>query len=127
MSHLLEWLIFMARNTIGAPPFPPVVIFDDGDLFTRQKLDSLLKTRRDGVSICLRYADGPPTRGGYFFHFGPSKNTRGMLTLYDFERRDVKDFDPDDLIRFINHCTGQQFDEDSFLLCQSELNFLQDE
>ena len=77
-------------------------------------------------SVCAT-PDGPPKRGGYFFSFGPAKKAPGHFTIYDFEGRAVKDFAPDALVRFINHCTGMEFDEPSFLLCQTELNFLQDE
>lgn len=117
----------MPRNTIGDPPFPPVVLINKSDLFTTGDLTKVLSQRPDGVSLCLRYADGPPKRGGYFFHFKLSGQSTGDLSLYDFEKRHVVDLAPAALVAFINHCTGRQFDEASFILCQTQLNFLRDE
>lgn len=116
----------MPKNVIGDPPFPPVEVIDKNDLFTRADLDSILSKRPNGATICLRYEDGPHERGGYFFHFSPSKDV-GKFTIYDFEKRPVKDFSPEALVAFINHCSGRQFDNPSFILCQTELNFLKDE
>jgi hypothetical protein len=116
----------MPKNVIGDPPFPPVEVLDKDDLFTMTDLNSILSNRPSGVTICLRYKSGPAARGGYFFHFAPSKNA-GDFTLYDFEKRPVKDFSPEALVAFINHCSGRRFDEASFILCQTELNFLKDE
>jgi hypothetical protein len=116
----------MPKNVIGDPPFPPVKVLNKNDLFTRDDLDKILSERPKGVTVCLRYENGPPTRGGYFFHFAPSKDA-GRITIYDFEKRPVKDFSPETLVAFINHCSGRRFDEPSFILCQTELNFLKDE
>ncbi len=115
----------MAKNSIGQAPFPPVAVFDMADLFTLQQLNKLAAERPKGVSILLRYPDGPQTRGGYFFHFSPAKD--GKFSIYDFEKRPVVDLSPESLVAFINHCTGKKFDQASFDLCQTELNFLKDE
>jgi hypothetical protein len=106
----------MAKNTIGAPPFPPVVVIDKNEPITQADVDLMLAERPHGVSICLRYAHGGTTRGGYFFHFQPSANETGQLSLYDFEKLHVVNLSPTALVAFINHCTGRQFD----VLCESQ-------
>lgn len=115
----------MAKNSIGQAPFPPVVLYDMKDLFSLAELTKIAAARPKGVSICLRYPDGPKGRGGYFFHFMPAKD--GKFAVYDFEKRHVATFSAVELVAFINHCTGRKFDEASFNLCQTELNFLKDE
>jgi hypothetical protein len=115
----------MAKNTIGKAPFPPVVTFDMKELFSITQLKKLAVERSKGVTICLRYPEGPKDRGGYFFHFVPTK--ADTFSVYDFEKRHVTDLSAEQLVAFINHCTGQKFDEPSFILAQTELNFLKDE
>lgn len=115
----------MAKNTIGDAPFPPVVLYDMNQLFSLDELREIAASRPKGVTICLRYPDGPKGRGGYFFHFKPMND--GKFSIYDFESTHVTDLSADELVAFINHCTGQKFDEASFNLCQTELNFLKDE
>jgi hypothetical protein len=95
------------------------------ELFSLAELRRLAAARPKGVTICLRYPDGPKGRGGYFFHFKPAKDDE--FSVYDFESRHVVDLSADAIVAFINHCTGQKFDEASFNLAQSELNFLKDE
>jgi len=114
----------MPRNFIGDPPFAPIVFFDHDRVFTNQDLAEFVVERPEGISICIRYPAGPANRGGYFFHFRRAGNDE--FVLYDFERRFVKTFSAARLVAFINHCTGRVFDESSFVLCQTELNFLQD-
>lgn len=115
----------MAKNTIGPAPFPPVVTYDMRELFSLAELEKIAGQRPKGVTVCLRYPDGPKDRGGYFFHFAPSKE--GKFAVYDFEMRHVVNLSSEELVSFINHCTGRKFDQRSFDLCQSELNFLKDE
>ena len=117
----------MPRNLIGEPPFPPVVVFDEARAFAINDLLRMAKERPQGISICIRYPAGPPKRGGYFFHFAPVPGQENEFEVYDFEKRPVKKFAAQDLVAFINHCTGQKFHEPSFILCQTELNFLKDE
>ena len=116
----------MPRNFIGDLPFPPVVLFDENREFTIEDLGRIAGARPQGVSICVRYPEGPEKRGGYFFHFG-QKGASDEFALYDFEKRLVKIFSVASLVVFINHCTGKRFDKESFVLCQTELNFLKDE
>lgn len=116
----------MPRKVIGQPPFAPVVLFDEARDFTTEDLFRIRSERSNGFSICIRYAYGPPNRGGYFFHILPIVDQNLAFELYDFERRLIAKFKPDDLVLLINHCTGRRFDEKSFKLCQTSLNFLRD-
>jgi hypothetical protein len=117
----------MPRNIIGKPPFPPVLLFDEDRDFILNDLLCIARERPRGVSICIRYPEGPPKRGGYFFHFAPRSDRGTEFEVYDFEKRPVKQFTAESLVKFINHCTGRKFDEPSLILCQTELNFMKDE
>jgi len=117
----------MPRNVIGDPPFAPVLLFDEGRDFTLNDLRRITKKRPRGISLCIRYHGGPEKRGGYFFHFAPKRGRADEFEVYDFEKCPLKNFSAADLVVFINHCTGRKFDEASFILCQTELNFSKDE
>ena len=117
----------MRRNLIGEAPFPPVLLFDENRDFTLDDLLRVTTERPRGASLCIRYPEGPAKRGGYFFHFAPSPVRADEFAVYDFEKRLVNTFSAASLVAFINHCTGRKFDERSFILCQTELNFLKDE
>ena len=117
----------MAKNLIGNAPFPPVLLFDENRDFALGDLQRIMAERTEGASICIRYPEGPAKRGGYFFHIAPDEQRAGNVIVYDFEKRPVATFSAEAVIAFINHCTGRRFDEPSFILCQTELNFLKDE
>jgi hypothetical protein len=114
----------MAKNLIGDPPFPPVVLFDHDRLFNEADLRALSLRQPDGITLCIRSPTGHAKRGGYFFHFKPMPN--GDFMLYEFDSTERRAFTSADLILFINHCTGREFHEPSLLLCQTELNFRKD-
>lgn len=117
----------MPRNIIGDAPFPPVVVFDHNRDVSIEDLRNIISQRQSGVSVCVRYPYGPETRGGYFFHFSPHGGGTEEFQVMDFEARPVKVLNAESLVAFINHCTGRSFHEPSFILCQTELNFLNDE
>ena len=117
----------MPRNVLGKLPFPPVILFDEDRAIALDDLIHIARIRPNGASVCIRYPRGPQKRGGYFFHFVPDSDQEAVFEVYDFEKRLVKQFDAESLVKFINHCTGRKFNEDSFNLCQTELNFLKDE
>ena len=99
----------MPRNLIGDAPFPPILLFDENREFTLDDLRRITRERPRGVSICIRYPEGPEKRGGYFFHFAPDPAGRANgFEVYDFEKRPVKTFSAASLVAFINHCTGQK-------------------
>ena len=94
---------------------------------TEHDIARFLRKRSDGVSICVRYPVGPKNRGGYFFHFKRLQAPTKMVSLYYFDGRHVIDLRTRELANLVNHCTGRQFDQRSFDLCQREINFLRDE
>lgn len=108
-------------------PFPPVTTIDTDGLITATDAENLLSARPGGVSLCVRFADGPNNRGGYFFHFRPSDRTPGELLLCEMDGSYLVELALPALVAFINHCTGRQFDEESFDLCQLSLNFRTDD
>src|SRR5687767_13878665 len=117
----------MPRNVIGKPPFPPILLFEVDRNLSLGDLLRIATDRPKGASICIRYPEGPAQRGGYFFHFIPTSRRNTEFDVLDFEKKPVKRFTARALVSFINHCTGKVFDEPSFTLCQTELNFLKDE
>jgi hypothetical protein len=117
----------MAKNTIGTAPFPPVLVLDKNEPLSDVDLQEALRGRFNGLSLCLRYETGPIKRGGYFFHIKPPQDEVGLYSVYDFERRLLTSLEFEALLRFVNHCTGRKFDENSFNLCATQLNFLTDD
>ncbi len=117
----------MAKNTIGPAPFPPVVTIDKDASLTATDLRTVMHQRDGGVSVCVRYAAGHEKRGGYFFHIRPPAIGQDRFSLFDFEKRHLVDLEFDQLLRFINHSTGRIFDQATFDLCATELNFLTDD
>jgi hypothetical protein len=115
----------MPRHLDGLP-FPPLLQFNENRDFTIGDLTQFANQRPQGVSISVRYSQGPANRGGYFFHFRQTSPEATEFQLYDFEHRPLKVLSPQSIVAFINHCTGRRFDEPSFILCQNELNFQQD-
>lgn len=117
----------MAKNTIGPAPFPPVVTIDKDAPLAAADLRTVMHQRDEGVSVCVRYAAGHEKRGGYFFHIRPLEVGQDRFSLFDFEKRHLVDLGFDQLLRFINHSTGRVFDQATFDLCATELNFLTDD
>ena len=125
-SFLPATIAQMARRSLGSPPYPPICLVDTDNQLV---LDDVQQTRRrwkTGVSLCVRTKHGPPNRGGYFFHFKQSKHATNQFSLCDFEGRHVGDFSLEDLLDFINHCSGRRFDMKSFIRCQQFINLLKD-
>ena len=112
----------MPRNVIGAPPFGMRTLDSDLPLSLHHLQDAL--GEQLGVSLCIRSANGPDNRGGYFFHF---ERARTKFLVRDFEKNEIGFLEPDELVRFINHVSGRQFDADMLTYCQSEVNFRQDQ
>lgn len=112
----------MPRNEIGNTPFSIRTLDSDQPLtlqHIRENLGDAL-----GVSLCIRSVNGPTNRGGYFFHF---RRNNADFQVLDIENNLIGTLNPDDLVRFINHVSGRQFDADMLLYCQSEVNFRQDQ
>lgn len=116
----------MPRNIIGQVPFPPLIVVNTDNPLKLEEIDAMLVERPTGVSICIRSQDGHPNRGGYFFHFSKDFEL-GEITLFDFEGRSLHTFIPASFSNFVNHCTGNVFDDEAFRLCQAKINFRQDD
>ncbi len=91
-------------------PFPPLVCIDGDTVLDSATLLAKASHRlKKGISICIRCKEGHPKRGGYFFHV---KQAGDLFTLYDFLSEPVAQMnDIDELLRFINHASGRQYDE----------------
>jgi hypothetical protein len=116
----------MAKKDIRNIPFPPLVTINTNEPLTVDKVIIILKSHLDGVSICIRSAEGHPDRGGYFFHIRAKDKTITPLTqceIYNFEKISVSKLKLSELTDFINHCSGLQFSKTAFHLCQSVINF----
>ncbi len=113
----------MAKNVIGSSPFVVQTIDTDGPLVESQ-ITKALGTKR-GMSLCVRTATGPHKRGGYFFHI--RRSTSNCVTVLDFENTEVVELTFAELVRFVNHASGREFDEDMFQLCQTVINYRQDQ
>lgn len=115
----------MPRFPLGAAPFH-VVTFDTNDGITVEQLQHIIDVNEPGVSLCVRSAQGPEKRGGYFFHFQHSSSENGLYELSTFDRSVVDNISIEFLARLINHTIGYRFDADIFNYCQNIINFRQD-
>jgi hypothetical protein len=115
----------MAQSPLGGTPFP-VVIYDTNSGITEEQLQRIIDVNESGVSLCVRSAQGPEKRGGYFFHFRHSTDPAGLFELSTFDRAVVDNISIEFLVRLINHTIGYRFDPDIFNYCQNTINFRQD-
>ncbi len=113
----------MPKKVFDTLPFPPLVKLDTDDPIRQDTLVDILHQRLTGVSICVRSANGHQNRGGYFFHIRPTDDTLNECEILNFEKIFVARLPLANITTFINHCAGLAFDEDSFQLCQSVINF----
>jgi hypothetical protein len=112
----------MPKNIIGAPPFP-VQTLDKDEALNLEEITAAIGNS-DGVSLCVRSANGPLNRGGYFFHLEPVGD---RFSIYDFAGKPIGTLEPNDLVRFVNHVSGRLFDREMLHYCQTEVNFRQDQ
>ena len=113
----------MSKNVLGSLPFPPLVKLETDEPIKPKALEELLRRRLEGVSICVRSVEGHPQRGGYFFHIRPRDETLEACEVFNFERILVLSLSLEKISAFVNHCAGLAFDEESFQLCQTVVNF----
>jgi hypothetical protein len=111
----------MAKS-LGNVPFPPVKTHDASEPLTREILQDLFAEKPDGISLCVRRGTGHADRGGYFFHLQFQKDSN-EYKLFDFEKNPVANLSLEQVVEFINHCTGLKFSEWAFNFCQSTVNF----
>jgi hypothetical protein len=113
----------MPKKQLGKLPFPPLITLDTSNPIQADALADLLRKRQQGVSICVRSAEGHPKRGGYFFHVRASDRTLEHCEIFNFEKIAVASLHLEKLTAFINHCAGLMFDEWAFKFCQTVVNF----
>lgn len=113
----------MAKNVLGDVPFPPLVRVESDTPLKEAQIRALLEPRPEGVSFCVRSTTGHANRGGYFFHLMPGGDDLDKCQLFNFEKTYAATLDIAKLTALVNHCSGLQFDESSFQLCQTQINF----
>jgi len=113
----------MPKKDLGKPPFPPLLIVDTSEPLTTDAISGLLTRRLNGASICVRQAEGDPKRGGYFFHLVPRNAAVEECEVYNFEGTLVATLSVDQVVKFMNHCSGLQFDDWAFSFSNSVVNF----
>lgn len=113
----------MPKKEFGEAPFPPVVRVDTSEPLTIEQVSELLSERLNGVTICVRSAEGHENRGGYFFHLKPIDETLDQCEIYNFEKIPVSILTLDKITDFINHCVGLSFDEWAYQFSHTTVNF----
>ncbi len=113
----------MPKNELDGLPFPPLVKVESSEPIKSDVLAEIIDQRPSGVSICVRSTEGHEERGGYFFHVRLKDATSNSYDIFNFEKISVLNLSLPHLTNFINHCAGLAFDEDSFQLCQTVVNF----
>ena len=100
-----------------ALPYPPLLLLEtNGAITWSQLLTAIGRRLATGVSVCIIPGNGDPRRGGYFFHF---KEEDGMIIFRTFDRDCVCTLRPGkECAAFINHVTGQRYDETMWRLSQ---------
>jgi hypothetical protein len=111
------------KNSLEGLPFPPLQRLDTDTPVTEEQVSSLLDHSPKGVSVCVRSVTGHQNRGGYFFHFRVLATDPHRVEILNFERLVAASIEREKLARFINHCSGLQFDQEMFEVCQSVINF----
>ncbi|MDZ8184232.1 MAG: hypothetical protein RMX96_05130 [Nostoc sp. ChiSLP02] len=113
----------MPKKKFADIPFPPVIIMDTDTPVSINQVSNILRERPKGASICIRSTQGHTNRGGYFFHILPIESDLSKCELYNFEKMLVATLPVEQIILFINHCSGLEFNDWVFQFCQSVVNF----
>ena len=106
------------------PRFPLRLINTDTPI-TIDQFHELLR-RDTEIMLCVRSATGHPNRGGYFFCIRYN-NATNQYELETVEGIRVANFTENNIVIFINHVAGLQFNNDMLLYCQNNINFRHDE
>lgn len=119
----------MPKNPLPGIPFPSLKVIDQNSPLDTIQLKALISDRGDqeGVSILIRSETGHPKRGGYYFHFRRSPNNYDDYELFEFQKTRVATMSEDELVLLINHCSGRQYSEVSYGVCQNEINLRGDQ
>lgn len=105
------------------PRFPLRTIDSDIPITLEQLLTSI--GSEQGITLCVRSCSGVQDRGGYLFCIRHDRET-GAFHLETMEQVAVMDFVGKQMVRFINHVAGLQFDDEMLALCQNVINFRND-
>ena len=107
----------MGEYDLSRQPAPVVVLDVDGCLDERTLEDAL--DGRDDVTLCIRSAEGPEARGGYYFSI---RRESGQYMLRTFDLDDILLITQTDLLELINHASGRRFSADMLTLAQRVIN-----
>ena len=118
----------LPRNILHGLPFPPLIVIDQDNAIDQILIDELVdsKGEREGVSLLLRSENGHLKRGGYYFHFQLSDKNLGFYNLFNFENEQVAELSKSDLVLLINHCSGREYSDKSYKVCQHTINMRDD-
>ena len=106
------------------PRFPLRPIDTDTPI-TIEQFRELLRGDTE-IMLCVRSATGHPHRGGYFFCIRCNRATN-QYELETVEGINVANFSEDEIVTFINHVAGLQFNNNMLIYCQNSINFRHDE
>lgn len=111
-------------DLIQQPRFPLQIINTDAPITINQLQD--LFVEHAGIMLCVRSLTGHEQRGGYFFCISYNQ-TDNQYELETVEGIHVARFLENEIVTFINHVSGLQFNNDMLLFCQNNINFRHDE
>lgn len=115
----------MAQNPLGKTPFPLRIIDTDRPVALGD-LSKLVQSLKGAVTLCIRSEKGHAERGGYFFHI-QSVPGQANFEIVDFGKTAICQLDGGQLVRFVNHVSGRQFDEEMLTFCQQTVNLRKDQ
>ena len=114
----------MPTFTLSQQPQFEVKTIDSDVPISLEQINNVINGA-EGVTLCIRSANGHPQRGGFFFCVSAPVNNE--YSLYSMERQFIANFTGVRLVQFINHVTGLAFDMDMLFYCQNSINFRNDE
>jgi len=112
----------MPNFSLSHQPRYPLIKIDTNTPITTGQISTLLN-ENEGITLCVRQETGHPNRGGHFFCIHLES---GKVILETIEQEYVDSFTIEDIVRFINHASGLQFDRNMQSYCQNSLNFRAD-
>ena len=103
----------------------PLRLIDTDTPITIDQFHELLRHDTE-IMLCVRSATGHPHRGGYFFCI-KYNNVTNQYELETVEGIRVANFTENNIVIFINHVAGLQFNNDMLSFCQNNINFRRDD
>lgn len=114
----------MPNFSLKQQPQYPIKVIDTDSPISLEQLNNAFDGL-DAITLIVRSEHGHPNRGGHFFCISNNHHT-GEMCLETIEGDDVDIFDPEHIIRFINHAAGLLFDREMLTYCQNSINFRTD-